>query len=70
MKKKMTAASRLRAVLTPGAPRMTRAELAKTLGVSPQAVSAWLMKISKPSYELRVQIRKMFGIPAASWDEP
>jgi transcriptional regulator with XRE-family HTH domain len=49
---------------------MSQSELAQKLGVSPQAVSKWVMGIGRPSADLMAQIEQMLGIPMLEWTEP
>lgn len=62
-----SAAARLRAAVTPS---MSQAELARKLGVSQQAVSAWLNGVAMPRPEKMAQIEKILGIPMRAWTEP
>lgn len=48
---------------------MSQTELAKQLGVSPQAVSGWVVGRAKPTAELMVRIEDLLGIPMRSWTE-
>lgn len=60
------AALRLRAAVTPS---MSQAELARKLGVSAQAVSAWLSGAAMPRPEKMAQIESLLGIPMRAWTE-
>ena len=56
----------LRALTTPQAKQV---EVAQRLGVSQQAVSAWMSGVSRPSYERKRKLQELYGIPVDSWDE-
>jgi transcriptional regulator with XRE-family HTH domain len=47
---------------------MTQAELARRLGVSRQAVTAWLNG-SKPDADSMAKIEDLLGIPMRAWAE-
>lgn len=49
---------------------MTQAELARRLGVSPQAVSDWLRGDSQPKPDHMAKIEDLLGIPMRSWTDP
>lgn len=49
--------------------QMNQATLAAKLGVSQQAVSAWLTGRAKPIAEHMLAIEKLLGIPMRSWCE-
>lgn len=49
-------------------PKLTRADVARQLGVTPQAVSSWLRRLSKPMAQHRRQLLELYGIAAESWD--
>lgn len=49
-------------------PRWTRADLARELKVTSQAVGAWTSGIAKPSKKYRAKLQRLLGIPADSWD--
>jgi transcriptional regulator with XRE-family HTH domain len=49
---------------------MSQAELARRLGVSPQAVSGWVMGNAKPTADLMAKIEDVLGIPMRAWTEP
>jgi transcriptional regulator with XRE-family HTH domain len=59
-------ASNLRAKLSP---IMSQTELAKRLGVSQQAVSAWLKGRALPEPERMAAIEEILGIPMRDWVE-
>ena len=61
------AARELRQKLTPA---MKQSELADQLGVSQQAVSAWLKGRARPDPERMAKIEEILGIPMRSWVEP
>jgi transcriptional regulator with XRE-family HTH domain len=48
---------------------MSQSKLAEELGVSPQAVSGWVVGKSKPAPEQMVRIEDLFGIPMRAWTE-
>lgn len=60
----------LRDLIKPTPPPMTQKGLAEALGVTQQAVSAWLRGATRPSYETRLKIEKLLGVPVDSWTEP
>jgi len=47
---------------------VSQSSLAKTLGVSQPAVSAWLSGGSRPEPHLREAIEILTGIPSGGWD--
>jgi DNA-binding transcriptional regulator YiaG len=57
-------AQRLREALRP---KMKAADLAVQLGVTQQAVNAWLTGVAKPSTEHSAQIEDILGIPMRAW---
>ena len=59
------AAQKLRDFTTPSTP--TRAEIARAVGVSPQAVGKWVSGDAVPEEPKRVQLQRLFGIPADEW---
>lgn len=48
---------------------MSQSKLAEELGVSPQAVSGWVIGKSKPTPELMARIEDLVGIPMRAWTE-
>lgn len=58
----------LRKLLSPR-PKMTQSKLAEELGVTQQAVSAWLKGISRPNADRIARIEELLGVPAEHWDE-
>lgn len=48
-------------------PRVRAADLARELGITSQAVSAWVRGLSKPSPEQMARLEEMLGIPMRSW---
>lgn len=48
---------------------MAPGELAKRLGVSPQAVSDWVAGKSKPKADLMAQLEDLLEIPMRAWTE-
>jgi transcriptional regulator with XRE-family HTH domain len=50
-------------------PKMNQADLAKALGVTQQAVSAWLSGAAQPKPELMARIEDLLGIPMRDWTE-
>ena len=60
------AALDLDAALTP---KMTRVTLAAALGVSPQAISAWLSGVAQPTADKMAKIEELTGIPMRAWTE-
>ena len=49
---------------------MTAADLARRLGVTPQAVSGWLKGRATPTPETLRQLEDIAGIPMRDWTEP
>jgi transcriptional regulator with XRE-family HTH domain len=49
---------------------MSQSQLARELGVSPQAVSGWVTGRAKPTPELMARLEDLLGIPMRSWTEP
>ena len=49
---------------------MKRAELARALRVSPQAIDAWMRGVAKPVDEHRLKLEELLGIPLRAWVEP
>lgn len=50
-------------------PKLTQAELAEKLGVSQQAISAWVNGVANPTADRMRQLEDEFGIPMRSWTE-
>lgn len=50
-------------------PRLTQAELAEKLGVSQQAISAWVNGVANPTADRMRQLEDEFGIPMRAWTE-
>ncbi len=48
-------------------PAMSQRDLADALGVTPQAVSAWVSGRARPGSVHREAIERITGIPAESW---
>jgi transcriptional regulator with XRE-family HTH domain len=48
-------------------PDLKTAAVADDLGVSRQAIHAWIQGVSKPGPELRAKIETLLGIPADAW---
>ncbi len=48
---------------------MSQSDLARELGVSPQAVSGWIVGRSKPTPELMARIEDLLSIPMRAWTE-
>jgi transcriptional regulator with XRE-family HTH domain len=48
-------------------PVRSQSDLARRLGVSPQAVSAWLSGAAKPEPERMAAIETLLGIPMRDW---
>jgi transcriptional regulator with XRE-family HTH domain len=48
---------------------MAPGELAKRLGVSPQAVSGWVTGKSKPAPDVMARLEDLLGIPMRAWTE-
>lgn len=46
---------------------MSQKDLAIALGVTPQAVSAWVHGVATPGLAYMVAIEKLLGIPVAEW---
>ena len=63
------AATALRSLLRPEPPPFTQQALAKELGVTQQAVSAWLRGTTRPGYETRMKIETLLGVAIADWNE-
>lgn len=51
-------------------PVMSQSDLARTLGVSQQAVSAWLHGRALPGPERMAVIEQLLGIPMRDWVVP
>jgi transcriptional regulator with XRE-family HTH domain len=51
-------------------PEVTAAELARKLGVTPQAVSGWIKGRSVPTPEMLSKLEDVTGIPMRAWTEP
>jgi transcriptional regulator with XRE-family HTH domain len=49
---------------------MSAADLARELGVSPQAVSGWIHGRALPSAEYMARLEDLLGIPMRDWTEP
>lgn len=49
---------------------MSQAELGRQLGVTAQAVNAWIRGGSVPSPDLMAKIEDLTGIPMRDWTEP
>jgi len=48
---------------------VTQEGIATALGVSQQAVSSWVNGGAKPSYQRRLRLQELYGVPLESWDE-
>lgn len=59
-------AERLRSCISPA---FTRDELAAQLGVTKQAIYAWLNGIARPTPDKMAKIEDLTGIPMRSWAE-
>jgi plasmid maintenance system antidote protein VapI len=46
---------------------LVRAQLAVSLGVSPQSAGRWLLGRSRPTAEKAIEIYKLFGIDPRAW---
>lgn len=65
------AAVKLRKMLEPVEPPLgSQAELARKLGVTPQAVNGWLNGGPPPRLENAAALEKLTGIPASEWTKP
>lgn len=51
-------------------PQMTATELARRLGVTPQAVSGWVRGKALPSPKMLRALEDVLGIPMRAWTEP
>lgn len=51
-------------------PVMAQSELARKLGVSPQAVGDWVHGRAIPSPKLMAQLEDLLGIPMRAWTVP
>jgi transcriptional regulator with XRE-family HTH domain len=60
-------AKRLREALRP---RMKASELAEKLGVTQQAINAWLCGSARPTVEHMAKLEELAGVPLRSWLEP
>lgn len=58
------AVKKLRAACTP---KIRQSDVARACGVSPQAVSCWLLGISVPDPDHRRVLRTLLGIPLRDW---
>lgn len=67
-KERSRAAVELKRQLSP--PVMNQAQLADRLGVSQQAVSAWLNGRAMPEPERMAAIEELLGIPMRDWVVP
>lgn len=47
----------------------TQSELARHLGVTPQAVSNWVHGLGTPSVEVLAELERIYGIPMREWAE-
>lgn len=61
------AARDLRRMLKPPPPVITQRQLAVKLGVTQQAVSAWLHGIARPDPERMAKIEELLGVPMRDW---
>lgn len=61
------AARDLRRKLTP-TPALTQKQLSEKLGVTQQAISAWLRGVARPDLQRRAQLEELTGVPASDWD--
>lgn len=59
----------LRRILSPQQ-TLTQKQLAEKLGVTQQAVSAWLRGGSRPDHRRMQAIESLLGVSVADWDEP
>ena len=48
---------------------VTQERIAQALGVSKQAVSAWITGVARPTPERMVQLERDFGVPMQAWTE-
>lgn len=61
------AAKQLTEILAPKKEQLTQARLAIKLGVSRQAVHAWLTGISRPDLDHAFKLHALTGIPVDDW---
>jgi transcriptional regulator with XRE-family HTH domain len=69
-KKQSQGAAKLREATSPAKPRMTQTDLAEKLGVTPQAVSAWIHGRAMPTPEKMAEIERLLGISMQEWVTP
>lgn len=50
-------------------PRVRVADVARALGVTPQAVDQWVRGVRVPRPEYREALRRHYGIAPESWEE-
>jgi transcriptional regulator with XRE-family HTH domain len=48
---------------------LTQERIAQSLGVSKQAVSAWITGVARPTPERMAQLERDFGVPMQAWTE-
>lgn len=51
-------------------PKLTRDEIAERLGVSKQAVYAWVNGLARPTSDKLAELEDLAGIPMRAWTEP
>lgn len=58
----------LESLCKPAPPQVDIRQLAKRLGVTPQAIRNWMMGIRVPGPRHRKQLEKLLGIPESHWE--
>lgn len=51
-------------------PPTSQADLARRLGITPQAVSSWITGRTRPAPAVRRTLEQLLGIPVAQWLTP
>lgn len=48
---------------------LTQKQLAEKLGVTQQAVSAWLRGAARPDHRRMLRLEELLSVPVSAWDE-